>query len=466
MTTQKKLVFLFMAVPLILPFFITIAYSSFRFVKLNIKPLSIQNEYSLEKMAKDTIQIVKSKEEPLPEISPETWLFNPYPKKEVKPITVAIAPIESSLDIIPSAPVEEMVKEEDPFLTDWRGKQKNGTIVLDTQKVSTQKMLNINLDEKEKRYLNYADIQGTLEWPDLGPAQFFAEVSFYDQIGENGLNDDLSTELASQELREDVPFLLKLPVETSGYLIAKIYSVSDTQKENPLYIGTYPQSPLFVPKEGLQRLLISMMPTARYVDQYQTVFLGKVIDEYGAESPERAEGLAGVRVWVAETQKEAESDEKGFFEIKGLSRNTSYHLIFEKEGFATIQVPIHILQKKNQQVFSLPPLTKFTQGYDLLLGERDPSRCVLFATVLKQEIPMSRAIVTVMSVEKVIYERNLGFISVPDTTLFSTSDNGKFLLWNTSPGKHKLYIYQEGQLISTQVVTLTPGVVHYLTFEL
>ncbi|MBI3017690.1 MAG: hypothetical protein HYY62_06845, partial [Deltaproteobacteria bacterium] len=144
----------------------------------------------------------------------------------------------------------------------------------------------------------------------------------------------------------------------------------------------------------------------------------------------------------------------------------SYHLIFEKEGFATIQVPIQILQKKTRQVFVLPPLTKFTQGYDLLLGGRDPSRSVLFATVLKQGVPLSRAVVTVLSVEKVFYERNLEFISVPDTTLFSTTENGKFLLWNTSPGKHKLHIYQNGQLLSTQVVTLSPGVMHYITIEL
>ena len=196
------------------------------------------------------------------------------------------------------------------------------------------------------------------------------------------------------------------------------------------------------------------------------MFLGKVVDEYLGESSELTQGIAGVRIWVAETQEEMESNEQGFFEIRGLRQRAPYHLIFEKERFVTIQVPIQVLQKKNRQIFVLSPLSKFTQGYDLLLGERDPSRCVLFATILKEGVPLPRAIVTVMSVEKVFYERNLGFISVPDTTLFSTSDNGKFLLWNTSSGKHKLHIYLEGQLISTQRVMLTPGVVHYVTIDL
>ena len=469
MTTQKKLVFLFVSVPLLLPFFITIAYSSFRFVKLNVKPLSIQNEYSLEKIAKETIQVIKTEETFLPEVSAQEWTFNAYTKKETKKEKIQIvttsAPAQPLLEETPS--IKEIIRrEEDPFLNDWRVKQQGGSIVLSTQKSNTQRILNVNLDEKENRYLNYADIQGTLEWPALDHTQFFAEVSFYDQIGENGLNDDLSTVLASQELREDSPFLLKLPAETSGHLIAKIYSNADTQKEKPLYIGTYPKNPLFVPKEGLRRLLISMVPTAQYLDQYQTVFLGKVVDEYLGESSELTQGIAGVRIWVAETQEEMESNEQGFFEIRGLRQRAPYHLIFEKEGFVTIQVPIQVLQKKNRQIFVLSPLSKFTQGYDLLLGERDPSRCVLFATILKEGVPLPRAIVTVMSVEKVFYERNLGFISVPDTTLFSTSDNGKFLLWNTSSGKHKLHIYLEGQLISTQRVMLTPGVVHYVTIDL
>ena len=310
MTTQKKLVFLFVVAPLFLPFFITLAYSSFKFVKLNIKPLNTQNEYSIEDITKKTIQIVKVEEEPLPEISPQVWLFDPYPKKEVKLVVVFKVASTYSLESDFPVSIEKIKKEEDPFLDDWRGKQKGGAGVVGIQKMNTQKMININLDEKENKYLNYSDIQGTLEWPHLDHTQFFAEVSFYDQIGENGLNDDLSTALASQELREDSPFLLKLPAETSGYLIAKIYSSSDTQKENPLYIGMYPKNPLFVPREGLQRLLISMVPTAQYIDQVQTVFLGKVVDEYLAGSSESTEGIAGVRIWVAETQEDVESNEK------------------------------------------------------------------------------------------------------------------------------------------------------------
>src|SRR3989338_9167486 len=308
MTTQRKLAFLFIVVPLILPFFVTIAYSSFKFVKLNLRPLSIQNEYSLEKITKETIQIVKAEESPIPEVSPEAWLFDTKPKRKEKPVLIATSPVISP-EIQPPPISEKIVKEEDPFLRDWRG-------TLSIQKSSTQpRTQNINLDEKENKYLNYADVEGTLEWPDLDHTQFFAEVSFYDQIGANGLNDDLSTTLASQELREDSPFLLKLHAETSGHLIAKIYSASDTQKEKPLYIGrvtdprvadpAYPQNSLFVPKEGLQRLLISMVPTAQYFDQYQTVFLGKVVDEYSL-----TQGISGVRIWVSETQEQVDSDEK------------------------------------------------------------------------------------------------------------------------------------------------------------
>ncbi|MBI3017763.1 MAG: hypothetical protein HYY62_07210, partial [Deltaproteobacteria bacterium] len=205
MTTQRKLAFLFIAVPLILPFFVTLAYSSFKFVKLNLKPLSIQDEYSLEQITKETIQVVKSQEAPIPDISPEAWLFDLKPKRKENPVLIAASPVISSIPQPPSIS-EKIVKEEDPFLMDWRERQPGGRATLSIQKKSTQgsstqpKTSNINLDEKENRYLNYADVEGTLEWPDLDHTQFFAEVSFYDQIGANGLNDDLSTTLASQEL--------------------------------------------------------------------------------------------------------------------------------------------------------------------------------------------------------------------------------------------------------------------------
>ncbi len=464
MTTQKKLVFLFIAAPLLLPFFITIAYSSFRFVKLNVKKLDIQNEYSLERIAKETIQVIKAEEDPLlPGISPETWLFQTEPKRDEKikdkPIIVVASsdpPSSASSLNLPEAPPKIIAKkEEDPFLSGWREKQQSNLTVLNTQKVDTQ------------GYLNYADVQGSLEWPDLDRSQFFAEVSFYDQIGDSGLNDDLSTVLASQELRADSEFLLKLPVETTGYLIAKIYAVTDSQKEKPLYVGAYSQNPLFVPKEGIQRLLISMIPTARYVEQYQTIFFGKVMDEYvGTSSNPAIPGISGVDIWVVETQEHVQSDEKGFFEIKGLSKKATYHLIFEKAGFVTIQIPVQILGNKNRQMFVLSPSTKFTQGYDFLLGERDSSRSILFATVLKGGAPLSRVVIMSADIQKIFYERNLELVSIPDATLFSTTENGKFVLWNASPTKHKLYIYQDGELIGSSTVKLSPGIVHYFTIEL
>ncbi|MBI3019156.1 MAG: hypothetical protein HYY61_04620, partial [Deltaproteobacteria bacterium] len=117
MTTQKKLAFLFVAVPFILPFFVTIAYSSFKFVKLDIKPLSIQNEYSLDQIAKATIQVVKVEEAPFVDISPEEWLFDIKLKREKKTIVVAASPVFS-----PKAPppiiLEKISKEEDPFLNE------------------------------------------------------------------------------------------------------------------------------------------------------------------------------------------------------------------------------------------------------------------------------------------------------------------------------------------------------------
>src|SRR3989338_7188888 len=130
MTTQRKLAFLFVAVPLVLPFFVAIAYSSFKFVKLNLKPLDIQGEYSLDRIAKETIQVVKVETSPLPEVSPEEWLFDVKPKREEKSIVVATSPVITSKisPPSPSSSSEKIVKEEDPFLNDWRG-------ILSTQKV-------------------------------------------------------------------------------------------------------------------------------------------------------------------------------------------------------------------------------------------------------------------------------------------------------------------------------------------
>ena len=173
----------------------------------------------------------------------------------------------------------------------------------------------------------------------------------------------------------------------------------------------------------------------------------------------------GAHVWVAETGQHVVSDEKGVFEIKGLLQAESYQLIFEKEGFMTTQIPITMDQKRKTQTFLMAPLSKFTNGYDVLLGGRDASKSIVFATLLKKGMPLSRAIVKAPQTQKILYERTTDLISLPDPTLFSSTENGKVLLWNVTPGKNKIDIYQNGEWVASRVVKLSPGVAHYLALE-
>ncbi|OGP06419.1 MAG: hypothetical protein A2Z91_04680 [Deltaproteobacteria bacterium GWA2_38_16] len=494
LTTQRRLATLFVVTPLFFPFIITAVYLSYINVKLFKFSLSTQVEYS---SLEETIQIRIGEKLAFQKIEPREWIFNmdgDQPRDSSPLSVLAKAPGAAMERVLrrqdPGIQVANTMTqtvnlEEDPFLEEWKQKNQKkpekiiGYVALNksvplpssSSKISyiiddgrNRSASTLNINFAEDRYLNYETLEGRIEWPDLSPDQYFSEVSFYDQMGPQGLDDDSSTALASQEMRdENHSFSLRVPIESRGFLIAKIYSIQDTQKENPLYIGAYGKNPIVITKNGIPGLLLSLVSKTKYLEKYETVFEGKLVNEYNNNEGE--ETFMGAHVWVAETGQHVVSDEKGVFEIKGLLQAESYQLIFEKEGFMTTQIPITMDQKRKTQTFLMAPLSKFTNGYDVLLGGRDASKSIVFATLLKKGMPLSRAIVKAPQTQKILYERTTDLISLPDSTLFSSTENGKVLLWNVTPGKNKIDIYQNGEWVASRVVKLSPGVAHYLALE-
>lgn len=464
------------------------------------------NEYSIEfieELANKTIHIKNKTQLAFSKHSPQEWILNTEPiliaQKEVIKPQIRLSKVGQSnlkLDIsVPPIKIkqDESLKDraEDPFIKSWlKNKQKSETLIatapkpkdnfrgwtvvtpetykreiapvlIDDGKEKPVSILNFN--PIEEKYLNYVTVEGKVEWPiqeDID--QYFSEVAFYDQVGEDGLDMETSTSLAAQEIRKETDsFSLRLPAESQGHVIAKLYALSDIDKKNPLYIGGLEKNPLYISKNGVEGLSISLLSKTKYLSKYQTLFSGRVLNEYISDSD--TNGIADVKIWVAETGQYTIADSNGYFELKGLSKSSQYHFIFEKEQFITIQVPVKIVSKKQSHIFSLSPITKFLRGYDALLGSRDSTKAVLFATVTKDGKPLDRAIVKLPQSQKVIYEKNSDIFSLPDPGLFSSTESGKFILWNVKPGKQKIDIYQDGELIGGQWVKLSPGIVHHMS---
>ncbi len=360
--------------------------------------------------------------------------------------------------------------DDDPFLAQWKKSNepsqpkdrpdppdmKRGQASKNNPGITTL----LNDMDPEGSYTNYASVEGEIKTTNLDEDQNVVEVAFYDQLGSDGLESKESTILASQELRDgQTQFSLRLPVETQGYLVAKLFSGQDPEKENPLYIGTYSKNPMMIPKDGLKSLSLQMISRTKYVDKYQTLFIGKLTDEY-LQSP-----VSDAVIWVAETNHHVFSDENGAFEVRGLLLNQEYHLIFEKEGMASFQVPIRLVTKKMEQAFIFSPEYKFQKGYDVFLGGRDSNKATIFATIRKQGKPLERAIIKAPQSQKVVYERILDLVSFPDPSLYSSSENGNVILWNTKPGKNKIDVFYDGELLGSKIVKLSPGVIHKVTWD-
>ncbi|MEK7790655.1 MAG: hypothetical protein AAB309_03410, partial [Deltaproteobacteria bacterium] len=258
-----------------------------------------------------------------------------------------------------------------------------------------------------------------------------------------------------------------IPSESSGILVAKAYALDDVEKKNPIYLGTYEKKPLVISKEGskegAKNLKIALYPRDEYLSQYLTFLRGKIYNEYTGKDPARC--VSNASVWILELNQHTTTNEQCIFEVKGMALGVQYHLLFEKEGFAALVLSMKLQQKRESQVFYMSPITKFTQGYDLLLGARAPDKSVLFATIYKGGKPLERAIVKAPQSEKVVYERISDLGSSPDETLFSSMSNGKVTLWNIDPGKVSLDVFYDGVHLGRRLVRVIPGMTHQIKID-
>ncbi len=322
----------------------------------------------------------------------------------------------------------------------------------------------LNIDMTDGGYLSYTTVEGEVVLISQDVVECFYEVSFYDRLNENGVDDEFSTVIASQEIRDkSKQFILRIPSESSGVLVAKAYSLDDVEKKSPIYLGTYEKKPLMISKQGAKNLKIALYPRDEYLSQYLTLLSGKIYNEYAPRDQARC--VSNASVWVLELNQHTTTNEQCVFEIKGMALGVQYHLLFEKEGFAALEIPIKLQQKRESHVFYMAPMTKFTQGYDLLLGARNPDKSVLFATIYKGGKPLERAIVKTPQSEKVVYERISDLGSFPDETLFSSMSNGKVTLWNVDPGKVSLDVFYNGAHLGRRLVRLIPGITHQIKID-
>ena len=513
MTTKRQLVLLFVVLPLMIPLIVTASFcllklktvhaSSALIAHVSRRPnmLNTQNGYSflyrkddIPKMAQQTIRFVAHQSINTHKVPIETWTPE---KKAAAPMRQDSVPLFQKIVVVGEPLKESLVQEEaskeaqdgDPFLAEWRMQKKAPkTTQMSTQfshlnKVSTQKKVFLSQRSPQKGSSDassrdsglppqpqkpapddlmnehYAALEGKVVGIDQHQG-LFIEVSFLDRIGEDGLDSGLSTVLAAQEIRNSSgAFLLHLPAETQGYLIAKAYLSDDVQKSEPVLLGVYSQKPLRISASGLSDVTIELAPTEEYFTLHQNQFIGKVFNEYESDAKQC---LTAVNVWVVETRQRLVTDQECLFEIRDLVQSKTVHLIFEKEGFITQELPITIHRKKMSRAFRMSPISKFVNGYDIFLGKRDPQKAVVFATLLKQGRPLSKAIVVTDEAEKIVYERAEGKFSLPDVGLYSTSANGRMVLWNANPGKRKLSVYQDGKLVVSQSVRLFAGVTHVL----
>ena len=318
----------------------------------------------------------------------------------------------------------------------------------------------LNVLEPSGQYLSYANIEGQILGLSNDQRKYFFEVSFLDQLAPDGLETAYSTVLAAQEIYDATSFfMLRLPAESRGHVLAKAFAREDIDKKVPLFVGRADEKMLYVSQDGIRGLKIQLLPTKQYLAKYETVFEGSIENTYRG-------AIEDVKVWVAETNESVKSNEVGMFTIKGLEKDVRYHLIFDREGFIPIQVPVFQTQKRVKQTFHLLPTTAFTKGYDLFLGERNANQGVLFGEVLQDGKPLDRVVIKISSGQSAIYERNTDLQAMPDTTLYSTQSNGKFIIWNNPVGKNKIEFYRDGALISAFMVRLSPGLVHQEVFHI
>lgn len=508
---------------MLFPFSIFVLFKSPYFLNTQIEYSKNDLEAGLDEVTERTIQIrTIAKSEGLP-ISPSSWVFHVSEekprlalsekrssekkgkKKENKIVDRLVA---QAAEIYPSAfeVIESKkpdISEEDPFLKEWKEKKGEGYPQLSIQKrldnhdvsegegyrvaqnndvdiqksqlepVSPKKIIEngresaasiLNMDMTNGGYLSYTTMEGEVALIPQEVVECFYEVSFYDRLNENGVDDEFSTVIASQEIRDkSKQFTLRIPSESSGVLVAKAYSLNDVEKKNPIYLGTYEKKPLVIPKEGSKNLKIALYPRDEYLSQYLTLLRGKIYNEYAGRDPARCVSFASV--WVLELNQHTTTNEQCIFEVKGMALGVPYHLLFEKEGFSALVLSMKLQQKRESQVFYMSPMTKFTQGYDLLLGARNPDKSVLFATIYKGGKPLERAIVKAPKSEKVVYERISDLGSFPDETLFSSMSNGKVTLWNVDSGKVSLDVFYNGAHLGRRWVRLIPGMTHQIKID-
>ncbi|MBI4040229.1 MAG: hypothetical protein HY390_00005 [Deltaproteobacteria bacterium] len=322
---------------------------------------------------------------------------------------------------------------------------------------SPRPMTLLNMNMIQNQYLSYALAEGRVYSQDVNLDDYSVQILFLDRAGQDGLEDEFSTTLAAQESSREGNhlFSFRVPAESKGFIIAKAYPKADTLKKSPVFVGAYEQNPIFVSKEGIRNVSVRLMPTTEYRAKYNTLYEGLVRDEY-TQNP-----ISDVRVWILENQDEQQTNGEGQFQISGLTGDRTYHFVLDKEGYMPLQVAIKQNSQKIKNTFELSPLTKFDRGYDALLGKRMEGKSLLFGKILKEGKPVSKAIVKIQgSSAKVFYERNLELTPIPDPSLFSTDNNGQFIVWNAPPGSHKLDIYLDGVRMASKKIKFSPGVMH------
>ena len=481
------------------------ALKTFRIDNEPLKTLSKPNPITIL-LSKETLNVFED-HPPADYILPKRKLFSkPEQKKQTflnknsKKTLLAMAEDPEQLFIAS----EKNKKEEDPFINEWRNRQTllNSLPIKDTQNdisfvdPNSYENLNtqddnfrenvpsprktedflvaanekpptslLNMDASHRKYMNYALIAGKVIFPEH--ESLMAEVSFVDQVDVQGKKE--VTVISSQEIQSDNnqpnTFLLSVPIESSGFLTAKAYASVDNEKKNPLYMAILTPRPTRVSKQGIQDAVLTFIPYYKYIDQQKMIFRGKVVSEYATV---KSECLQGVEVWVAETQKSVKTtqDCEGF-EISNLERYQTYHLVFEKEGFPSQAFPVTTDGSRKVKTFILSPDSKFSRGYDIFLGERKAEHAVLMGMITKAGKPLSKAVVLVPHVQKIIYEKEVeqGTI-MPAPELYSTSTSGRFILWNAKPGKKNVDIYIDGKFFATRTIKLFPNVIHSVVMNL
>ena len=286
-----------------------------------------------------------------------------------------------------------------------------------------------------------------------------------ERLPQTGRKPQVSVILPPGERR----FQLFVRSQEIGYLFAVYY---DNQGNIEPIIGETPENPiqmLETPKP-LMILMIAEDPEVLKNLIFPVNVGGRILSEYDVY-PDFAAGERDVRItlWNGESSSESGeiqegvsqlSDRRGGFKFENIRRFSRLTFFLEKEGFLPTAVWIDLKTLDQNEILTMPPLLKFEQGWEKLIGYRDEGKAVLLGKLVGDDVGEFTISLIPENGNKLYYLRQITpHFQIPDGELADTDKGGEFIAWNIDPGEIVLMI-SKGKVLKEEQLTLFPGFVH------